>query len=1031
MKNNIRYNNYHKHTHYSNLRTLDVICKPIDYIKRARELRHTTYFTTEHGWGGNVWEAYSLCKENNLKMIFGVEAYYVDNRFEKDRSNYHIILIALNKEGYKDINRIISEANKTGYYYKPRIDLELLLSLNPKNVIITTACVVGRLRDKDCEEKFIIPVKDHFNKNFYLEVQSHKDQAEYNKKIMQLSKKYNIEIIHANDSHYILEEDSKYRDMFLQAKGIFYEDESSFILDYPTSEEIIDRYKKQGILNEDEIKTALKNTLIFDECEDLNFDKKIKIPKIHKEDSNKKLKEIINKEWKKEIKNINKKDKNKYLEAIRYEVDIVEKTHMEDYFILDYEIVKKAINKYNGVLTRTGRGSAPSFYINKLLGFTDIDRISAPITLYPTRFMSVTRILQTKSLPDIDMNWANIESVVKASKDILGEDGVYFMIAYKPLQNSSAFRLWCKAKGLNIKEYNEIAKNLEDYLEDEKWGKLIEESKVFRGVVESVAPSPCSFLLLDKPISEEVGLIKVGNEICCCLDGYNCDVYKYLKNDYLTVKVWKIISEVYKEINQPIDTIKQLGKKVDNKVWELYKKGFTATLNQADSNYATPLIKTYAPKSIAEISAWVASIRPGFASLMNNFLHRKSYSTGVKELDNLLQDSFHYMMYQESIMKYLVWLGISEDETYGIIKKIAKKKFKENELKALKEKLQEGWIKNVGSKDGFEETWQVVNDASKYSFNASHSLSVGIDSLYGAYLKVNYPLEYMTVVLNEYQGDVDETAKIINELPYFNIRLLPPTFGHSKSQYSYDKETNNIYKGVSSIKYMNIDITENLYELSQQNEYNNFIELLKDIKEKTSCNSKQLDILIKLNYFKDFGENKFLLNIVKYFELFYNRKQLKKDKASSFPKEIIKVIQNNSRETNKNYMDLNSENILNEVVKTLKEEKITIKEQIEFEKEYLGYIQTKYDCDKNLAIVLDIDLKYSPKITLYRLTSGQEIVLKMNKRHYNENPLDMWEIIKIVGIKKKNKLRKIDDKWEKVEGEYDLWLNNFYKTEVI
>ena len=172
--------------------------------------------------------------------------------------------------------------------------------------------------------------------------------------------------------------------------------------------------------------------------------------------------------------------------------------------------------------------------------------------------MSAERILNSRSLPDIDLNWAETKQVVQASKDILGEDGIYFMVAYKPLQKSSAFRLWCKAHNYNFEEYNEVGKNLEQYIDDPKWGKIIKDSEVFQGVIESIAPSSCSYLLLDKPISSEVGLIKVGDEICCCLDGYNCDYYKYLKNDYLVVKVWKIISEVYKLIGRPIDDISTL-----------------------------------------------------------------------------------------------------------------------------------------------------------------------------------------------------------------------------------------------------------------------------------------------------------------------------------------------------------------------------------------------------------------------------------------------------------------------------------------
>ncbi|EDS76614.1 DNA Polymerase III alpha chain [Clostridium botulinum C str. Eklund] len=1023
----MRYNNYHKHTHYSNLRTIDVITKPIDYIERAKELGHNTYFTTEHGWGGNVLEAYTLCKENDLKMIFGVEAYYVDNRLEKDRSNNHIILIALNREGFKDINRIISEANLSGYYYKPRIDKELILSLNPKNVIITTACIAGRLfKTKDYEEEFVIPLLNHFKNHFYLEVQSHQQQSEYNKQILELKLKYDLSLIHANDSHYIHSKDSKYRDMFLKAKGIFYEDEGSFILDYPDYDEIVERYEKQGVLNKEQIQESLNNTLIFDKCEDLEFDKEIKIPKVHKDkDSNKLLKTIISNEWKKERSNICRDKWNEYKKAIKEEVDIVEKTNMEDYFILDYEIVKKAVNEYKAVLTRTGRGSAPSFYINKLLGFTNIDRVSAPITLYPTRFMSTTRILQTRSLPDIDLNWSNIDPVIKASKDILGEDGVYFMIAYKPLQNSSAFRLWCKSKGFNINEYNEIAKNLDDYLEDEKWGEIIEESKIFRGVIESVAPSPCSFLLLDKPISEEIGLIKVGNQICCCLDGYNCDQYKYLKNDYLTVSVWSIISKVYEMINEPIDTIQQLENKVDDKVWNLYKLGLTATLNQADSNYATPLIKKYSPKSIAEISAWVASIRPGFASLMSNFLERKPYTTGVKELDNLLQDSYHYMMYQESIMKYLVWLGIAEDETYGIIKKIAKKKFKEKELEVLKEKLLKGWIKNVGTEEGFENTWQVVNDASKYSFNASHSLSVGIDSLYGAYLKANHPLEYYTVVLNMYEGDTEETSKIVDELSYFNIKILPPKFRHSKSEYMCDKEQNSIYKGLSSIKYISKQVADELFELRNE-KYNDFIEVLYDLNTKTSINSRQLDILIKLNYFSEFGKSKRLLKITGLADSLLNKKQIKKEKLNelSLTEDVVRKYA--QKETEKLFKDIDMNSLIKEIMQGIKNQSISIKDQLQAEIEYLGYPKTIIPkASNNFFYVIELKIfKNKRSITyypvLYSVKNGNIIQKKLKDfRLFAENPFKEGCIVQVIQESKEPKRKMVNGHWTKSETEFN------------
>ena len=393
--------------------------------------------------------------------------------------------------------------------------------------MVTTACCGGIA---NLDEEFLIRCKNHF-KYFYLEIQAHVDevQVEFNKKILDLHKRLEIPLIHGNDSHYVKPEDSKYRTLFLKAKGISYPEESSFILDFPSYDEIIERYKKQNVVSNEKVIEALDNTLIIGTFTQ-NINKEIKMPKISK-NSNKELKELIQKKWNEEKKNIPKEKHKEYIEGIKYEMDIVQKTHMEDYFLLDYQVVKDAIEKYDCVITRTGRGSAPSFYINKLLGLTDLDRFDSPVTLYPTSFMSIERILQTRSLSDIDINVADRKPLIKATKDLLGEDGCHWLLTYKPMQKSSGFRMWCKAIGMHIDEYNEIAKNIDDYVEDVKWKDIIEDSKVFVGVIESMAPSPCSFLLLDTPISEEVGLIKVKDEICCMLDGYYCDAYKYLKND--------------------------------------------------------------------------------------------------------------------------------------------------------------------------------------------------------------------------------------------------------------------------------------------------------------------------------------------------------------------------------------------------------------------------------------------------------------------------------------------------------------------
>lgn len=1022
------YKNYHKHDHQGNPWAMDVVVKPEEYCKRAIELGHDSVFTVNHGVTGNIFDWMEQAKKYNLKLHYGTEAYYVPDRFEKDRSNRHIIIIAKNNDGVMQLNDIMTEAHQTGFYYKPRIDKELLFSLASKNFIITTACVAGLWNDTE----LILALHRKFGDNFFLELQDHNItiQKEVNRRMLQLSKQAHIPIIHANDSHYIYPQDSKYRDILLKAKGIFYEEEESMTLDYPSEDEIYSRYEKQGILTPQQVRTALDNTMVFDECEPITIiNDDIKLPPIS-EHPTEDLRNLIHAQWETEKQNIPKEQWAKYEEAISYELDIVEKTHMENYFLIDYNVAKNGQEKYGGKLTNTGRGSAPSFYITKLLGLTDIDRVAAPITLFPTRFMSVERILGSRSLPDIDLNMADREPFIKATEDLLGKENCAWMLTWKPLQNSSAFRTYCKGIGKDINEYDEIAKNLELYENDKKWKDIIEESKRFRGVIESVSESPCSMLLYYKPVRKELGLVRTNAGVyCCLLDGINCDKYKYLKNDYLAVTVWSIIRSVCEMAGIPIPTIRELDKLLDDKTFDIYKEGLTCTINQADSDFATALVKRYCPQSVSEMSAFVAIIRPGCASLLQDFIDRKPYTTGVKELDDILAEGKHRMIYQELIMRYLIWLGIPETGSYDIIKKIAKKKFKEAELTELKTKLLNGWKQRLNTTNGFDETWQVVQNAAKYSFNASHSLSYAYDSLYGAYLKSHYPLEYYTVALNYYGGDSERTLKLTNELPYFDIKLKPIRFRYSKGDYTLSREDNSIYKGIQSIKNMNTKIADEIYEL-RSNQYSSFLDLLFDIKEKTSTNARQLKILIELDFFSEFGDVNYLLEQYAFFDKFYGKKQFKKDILNEFGVSLETISKYSEKESPKMFSEVDFHAYAQVVAPEIRYTPRKLSEQIKAQTDYLGYITIIDNRYTGMAAVVSIDTKYSPKVKMYSLKNGTTLDCKIDKKTFNQNPISAGDIVTIYGTKKKPKVRKnADGKWENIPGTSELWITKYVKAQ--
>ena len=450
----------------------------------------------EHGFQSNYYVPYELVQKNNekykkqydegeiskeeyesnlLKFVFGAEAYWVKDRkkeypvidketgeakkdksgniiTKKDRSNCHIILLAKNEEGRRDINEVLAIANIDGYYGQPRVDLELLLKIKPENVLVTTACIAYWKYD-DIEE-ITKTLHDHFGDNFYLEIQCHNTQAQkiLNRKILDLSEKYGIDIIFGYDSHYIYESDSVERDNYVatRRKGYVKDDdeESGWYMDYSDEETIRKRLKEQGILNDVQINRCIKNTDILLTFDDLFFDKEVKLPssnllmtQVEKDET---LKNLVYQKWEEVKPTIPKERIKEYEEGIEYELNAIIDTHMADYFLIDYKIVNRGIEK-GGIVTKTGRGSGVSYYVNSLLGFSNIDRFASPVKLYPDRFMSKTRILKTRSLPDLDLNLGNPEVFAEAQDEVMteiyGSGGhAYPMISYKPLQKSSAFK---------------------------------------------------------------------------------------------------------------------------------------------------------------------------------------------------------------------------------------------------------------------------------------------------------------------------------------------------------------------------------------------------------------------------------------------------------------------------------------------------------------------------------------------------------------------------------------------------------------
>lgn len=1004
------YQNYHRHSHYTNPRVPDSVVKNEDYAKRAVELGQTILSSCEHGWQGNYAECYDLAKANGLKMLFASEAYWVKDRLEKDKTNCHIFLAAKNERGRQALNDVLSEANISGFYNRPRLDLPLLLSLPPDDIWCTSACIAGWLYEDadECWKR----VADHFGKNFFLEVQYHncdfrpdspfKGQAELNQHVLELSRSWGVPIIMGCDSHYILPSDAQARTDYTNSKGIEYEDEAGMILDFPDGDTAYQRFAQQAVLSHDEIMEAINNTNVFAEVEEYDspiFNTDIKMPSMYpgwtQEQKDEEYKRLVLSGWEEYKSEVPEEQWPHYEEEIAKEMQVVIDTKMADYFILNHHVIKRG-KENGGWLTKSGRGSCVSFATNKFLGFTEVDRIAAPVHMYPERFMSTERILVSMTLPDIDFNVADAAPFAKAQKEILGEEHAYPMLAYGTMLTSAAWKLYAKAQDIPFEVANEVSNQIKRYElavkhaeEDEKddidvydyispqYKDVFEGSKGYRGIISSWSIAPCAYLLYGGNIRKEIGLVRIKDNLCCCMDGHWAERNHFLKNDLLTVKVVDLIYQIFHRIGMEPPSVAELLKwcATDDQVWDLYKRGATMCLNQVERSGTSARAAKYQPRNISELSAFIAAIRPGFKSLYKTFESRVPFSYGVKAFDNLIQTKEmpnSYVLYQEQEMQALHYAGIPMSECYTAIKNIAKKR-KEKVL-AYKDVFKKGFAKAIVEDEGKTEEeadeltnklWQIIEDSASYSFNASHSYCVALDSLYEAWLKANHPLEFYEVALNLYEkkGDKDKVAALKEEAEkYFDILFPPMRYGQDNRQMRADPAMNAIVNSLGSIKGMSKTMGAKLYECSQQ-DHKSFFDVLRWLDER-SIKSAKVEPLIKIDYFNCFGNNVELLRLLAWWDFLKQgtAKSISKDKlVPEFETMLAKHATDKGvkDEPLKSYKITDMDGLLHDVeeyVYSLHLEELTYRVKAANQNEILGYVDmtTQKEEDRRKLYLLDV-----------------------------------------------------------------------------
>ncbi len=1037
---------FHCHTMLSNpTTTMDSVNSFQDYANKAKELNMKAICYSEHG---NVYEwlhKKEYVEKLGMKYIHGIEAYITEDINNKQRDNHHCILIARNYTGFIELNELISKSfNRSEvkvldeierFYYQPRITYQELKNTSD-NIIISTACLGGILGNGSNELKKDFVNFLSLNKHrCFLEIQHHNvfQQSDYNKILIQISNKFSIPLIAGTDTHYLNELYAEGRKILQASKNTYFDNEEGWDLSFKSYDELIEAYKKQNVIDEKYYMQAIENTnLLFDMVEDFTLDKSHKYPKLY-QNNNKVLLDKIKQHIKQSGIKINKDIK----ERIKYEFQTYIKNGAVDYLLLEDDI--KSWCRDNGIEYGYSRGSVSGSYIAYLLNITYMDSIKHNLSF--ERFMNPERI----SLSDIDTDYPPSQrGLVK--EYIYNKEGLYCadIITFNTIADKGAIRDVGRGLKIDLEIINQICDRFDNGQENslrKEYPKLFKYVDLLKGVVTSVSFHPCGTVISPFPIEGVIGTFSTTTNKypITQLNMKELDSLNFVKLDLLGLDSIELINETCKLANIERLTPDNIND-TDQKVWDsIHNSGLL--IFQWEGDYAHSYYKQlFSKETIDKIkkrnsnfkyidlfSVGNGAIRPAGDSYRNALANGEFNDNGHEALNDLLKSTNGFLVFQEQIIEFLnKFCGFSMGEADLVRRGFAKKTGTEQYIP----KIKDGFIKTMQenyntSKEEAEEIiisfLEVINDASDYLFSVNHAQAYSYIGYICAYLRYYYPLEFLTVGLNINQNNMDKTTKIIEYINKFtDIKVKSISFGKSQALYSLDKNESTIYKGISSIKFLNSQVAQELYQLSQESEYTNFIDLIKDIKEKTSTNSRQLRILTGLNFFSEFGKNKKLLEILDLYESIADMKQINKDKAVKLGLNIDILLKYTEKETNKLYKDINTISYIKEISELIEDKPLSVKQQVEFEYSFLEYTTVVYPkADKSLYIVTEYKVykdKSKPYITLRNLKTGEEMKTKVkNGKIFSENPFKLFDVLQVLNFKTQKKLKNIAGKWERTD----------------
>ena len=899
----------------------------------------------------------------------------------------------------------------------------------------------------------------------YYEIQPHVksiDQVKYNKMLYEASKKYHKPLIAGTDTHSIDSYKAECRSILQKAKHIEFSNEDEFDLTYKSYDELVNMFRQQNSLPMDVVLEAIENTnRMADSVTDYELDTAFKYPILYDNEEEVFVERIYRMYHEKLDKGIIQPDP-RYEENIKEELRVFKKIGMVGFMLFMSELVCWCWD--NGIPIGFCRGSVGGSTIAYLTDIIDVNPVVWNTVF--SRFANEDR----KEIGDIDLDIAPSQRhlVYEHIIEKFGADKTAYVLAIGTISDKGTIDEIGRALNMPLGDVKEVKaqyslftdgiadcndkikkiESVEGYENNEKLIKDLEELKnklefnekslknlkekqypklfyYFDGLVGtaiSQSMHPAGIIVSPVTLPDNYGTFwsKDGKRILS-INMEEIHEVSLVKYDLLGLKNIEIIKDTCELAHIPYPKSHTVNWN-DNDVWA-HIADSPVGIFQFESKFAYDSMKKFECHCVNDLSLVNASIRPSGESYRDRLLAHEPNKNPSELIDKLLEDNHGFLIFQEDTIKFLTNIcGLSGSDADNIRRAIGRKQ--KDRLEAALPSILEGYCnmssqpREVAEKEA-QAFLKIIEDSSNYQFGFNHSTGYSMIGYMCAYLRYYYPIEFITAYLNNANNEDDimlgtELAKQLG------ITIHSIKFRHSTAKYSCDKD--GIYKGIASVKFLNEDAANDLYSIKDE-KFDTFIDLLVRISD-LKVDSRKLEILIKLDFFEEFGGICYLLACNDLFAKYYGKKQMKKDKALEYNLDFEILRECSGKETQKTFMELDSKKLLNKLLQNIPNQKTDMRTKIAYQIENLGYVDI---VDKKLAgycVAIDLNIDYSPRLKLYALANGNTIPVKISKKIFKQNPIRRGDIVKVENQYKKPKMRKVDGEWQETD-EQEWWISEY------